>query len=288
MSARILIVDDNVSLTTLLAKTLAKFGFEPYTENNSVLAFATIQKLMPDIILLDVMMPEKDGGKVLAEIKSDLSTSNIPVILLTGLAREAQGLAKMFALESQVIGKPVELKTLLNEIEKQLANGRSYNEQRSHDSDLLQEEQLMGQLEDITAPVSFGPEEFPQMEEATSSETADSHQNQENPFFVSEENNLQSDQPAEPQKQNSTFGDHPSQPDFKGIFSSLPPLEPRPGFGSQLSPSSSGHPHNQNQKLDQPLVASQPNSFSPDSAPERPNRNDSDSSKDPMPAEGRW
>lgn len=288
MSARILIVDDNVSLTTLLAKTLAKFGFEPYAENNSVLAFSTIQKLMPDIILLDVMMPEKDGGKVLAEIKSDLSTSSIPVILLTGLAREAQGLAKMFALESQVIGKPVELKTLLDEIEKQLANGRSYNEQRSHESDQLQEQQLMGQLKDITASVSSGPEEPPKTEEAATSETAASLQNQENPFFVSAENNLQTDQPAPPQKQNSTFGDHPSQPDFKGIFSNLPPLEPRPGFGSQLGNSSSGDPCIQNHKPDLPLVASQPNSFSPDSAPERPNTNGSDSSKDHMPAEGRW
>lgn len=231
MKARILIVDDNVSLTTLLAKTLARFGYDPYTENSSVMAFSTVQKLMPDVILLDVMMPEKDGGKVLAEITSDISTSKIPVILLTGLAREAQGLADMFGLTSQVIGKPVELKVLLAEIEGQLAIGRSYNEQLSHDKDQLQERQLIEQLESIDDQDSASSTEAIPVEESVIVK------NLPNPFFCGKDDSPHSfPSPPVQQQERSTNGGHHAHPDFKEMFSKLPPLEPRSGFGSSVNP----------------------------------------------------
>ncbi len=126
---KILIIDDNVNLTTLLSKALAKFGFEPYAENNSLLAFGTVRQVVPDLILLDVMMPERDGGRVLADLRADLATRYIPVILLTALAREAQTLGDMDGIKSKVIGKPVDLKQLLSEIEIELDRVRTYNQQ---------------------------------------------------------------------------------------------------------------------------------------------------------------
>lgn len=126
---KILIIDDNVNLTTLLSKALAKFGYEPYVENHSLLALGTVREVLPDLILLDVMMPERDGGRVLADLRADLQVRYIPVILLTALAREAQTLGEMDGITSTVIGKPVELKQLITEIETQLDNARTYNEQ---------------------------------------------------------------------------------------------------------------------------------------------------------------
>ncbi len=227
MKARILIVDDNVNLTTLLAKTLARFGYDPYTENSSVMAFSTIQKLMPDVILLDVMMPEKDGGKVLAEITSDISTSKIPVILLTGLAREAQGLANMFGLTSQVIGKPVELQVLLAEIEGQLAMGRSYNEQRTLDSDRLQEEELIQHLESAEDEEPFAINKTIPVEETVPIE---------NPFFAGDSDRACGVPSVRPQPVEASSGGHHTHPDFKEMFSKLPPLEPKSGFGSPSTP----------------------------------------------------
>ena len=280
MSARILIVDDNVNLTTLLAKTLARFGFEPYVENNSVLAFGTIQRLMPDIILLDVMMPEKDGGKVLAEISSDMTTSAIPVILLTGLAREAQGLADMYGLDSQVIGKPVELKVLLAEIERQLAKGRSYHEQLSHDSDTLQEQQLRQQLEDIG-------------NQPGDHRASDSS----NPFFTVEQDTpatpppLQDPEPVQNPLENPMINGHHNQPDFKAIFSNLPPLKPRPGFGPQAPAAPHCAPDNRPThypgQARQTAVPGPPNPFSSESAPPRP-ATPNPGTEDPIPAKGRW
>ncbi len=134
MKTRIQIIDDNVSLTTLLAKTFAKFGYEPVVENNPLLAINTARHFMPDIILLDVMMPERDGGRVLADLRADLSLRYIPVILLTAIAREAQALAHMDGITSAIIAKPVQLTGLVEEIESQLAAVRTFSQQQEFEA----------------------------------------------------------------------------------------------------------------------------------------------------------
>lgn len=121
MKTRIQIIDDNVALTTLLAKALYKFGYDPVVENNPLLAINTARHYMPDLILLDVMMPERDGGRVLADLRADLSLRFIPVILLTGIAREAQGLADTGGIKSPILSKPVQIKELIDSIEEELA-----------------------------------------------------------------------------------------------------------------------------------------------------------------------
>src|SRR6056297_3475100 len=129
MRTTIQIIDDNVALTTLLAKTLAKFGFDPVVENNPLLAINTARHYLPDLILLDVMMPERDGGRVLADLRADLSLRYIPVVLLTGIAREAQGLAETGGIKSVVLSKPVQLKELLSTIESELAAAMTYQDE---------------------------------------------------------------------------------------------------------------------------------------------------------------
>ncbi|MAS95313.1 MAG: hypothetical protein CMO55_19105 [Verrucomicrobiales bacterium] len=124
MKTRIQIIDDNVALTTLLAKALYKFGYDPVVENNPLLAINTARHYMPDLILLDVMMPERDGGRVLADLRADLSLRFIPVILLTGIAREAQGLADTGGIKSPILSKPVQIKELIDSIEEELAPQR--------------------------------------------------------------------------------------------------------------------------------------------------------------------
>lgn len=120
MKGRILLVDDNINLTNLLARALTRFGYEVYEENESLRAHATVQRVNPDLILLDVMMPGKDGGDVLADLRSDFYLSRIPVIMLTALAGEAGSLAHIGGGSCPVIGKPVELSLLVCEIERML------------------------------------------------------------------------------------------------------------------------------------------------------------------------
>jgi len=125
MKTTIQIIDDNVALTTLLAKTLSRFGYRPVVENNPLLAINTARHYLPDLVLLDVMMPERDGGRVLADLRADLSLRYIPVVLLTGIAKEAQGLAETGGIRSIILSKPVQLKELLNTIESEIARARN-------------------------------------------------------------------------------------------------------------------------------------------------------------------
>lgn len=76
----ILIIDDDVSLTTLLAEYLAQNGYKVTAENQPSPGIERIKTLRPDLLLLDVMMPEMDGFAVLAEVRK---FSTIPVIMLT-------------------------------------------------------------------------------------------------------------------------------------------------------------------------------------------------------------
>lgn len=79
---RILIVEDNKELRTLLTDYLSSF-FEIVEAENGVEASELLCKMEIDLVLSDIMMPEKDGITLSREIKSNLETSHIPVILLT-------------------------------------------------------------------------------------------------------------------------------------------------------------------------------------------------------------
>ncbi len=126
MKNTIQIIDDNVALTTLLAKTLSKFGYDTVVENNPLLAINSARHHLPDLILLDVMMPERDGGRVLADLRADFSLRYIPVILLTAIAREAQALSGTGGIESVILAKPVQLTELVKTIEEQLTGSPSH------------------------------------------------------------------------------------------------------------------------------------------------------------------
>lgn len=130
MPSRILIIDDNIALTTLLGKTLYRFGYEPIVENNAIFALNTAREYRPDLILLDIMMPERDGGRVLGDLRADLSLRHIPVILLTAIAREVQSLADVGGIRSAVLAKPVQLQALVDEIERQLERMRTFQQQQ--------------------------------------------------------------------------------------------------------------------------------------------------------------
>ncbi len=128
MKPRIQIIDDNVAMTTMLAKALSRSGYDTVVENNPLLAVNTVRHFMPDLILLDVIMPELDGGRVLMDLRNDLSLRYIPVVLLTAIAPEAQALANLGGIQSLVLAKPVQLQELLSVIESQLRSSANRNQ----------------------------------------------------------------------------------------------------------------------------------------------------------------
>jgi two-component system, cell cycle response regulator len=86
MSARVLVVDDNIANVKLLEAKLSSEYFDVITALNGPQALELVKKTMPDIVLLDVMMPDMDGFEVCRRIKADPKTAHIPVVMVTALS----------------------------------------------------------------------------------------------------------------------------------------------------------------------------------------------------------
>lgn len=119
-------VDDNVNLTTLLGRVLEKFGYEAIAVNDPTRAVSMARHCRVDLVLLDVMMPVMDGGDVLERLWADVDLRSIPVILLTALSVEAASLARLGGGNYPVVGKPVEFRELMMQIERSLGRVNPY------------------------------------------------------------------------------------------------------------------------------------------------------------------
>jgi CheY-like chemotaxis protein/phosphoribosyl 1,2-cyclic phosphodiesterase len=86
---RILIADDDPDLRLLARKALAKHGYETRECSNGVEALASIRESRPDLLILDVLMPEMNGMEVLRVLRADERTALLPVLMLTSMADEA-------------------------------------------------------------------------------------------------------------------------------------------------------------------------------------------------------
>lgn len=83
---RILVVDDEPDLTEIVKRNLEGEGFDVEVAYNGIEAMEKVTANPPDAIVLDVMMPEKDGFEVCAELKGDEKYLNIPIVMLTAVA----------------------------------------------------------------------------------------------------------------------------------------------------------------------------------------------------------
>jgi CheY-like chemotaxis protein len=81
---RALIIDDDLDLLSLLRRTLEfTAGWQVHTASSGVAGLELARTVLPDVVLVDVMMPEMDGYEVSTRLKADEVTARIPVVLLT-------------------------------------------------------------------------------------------------------------------------------------------------------------------------------------------------------------
>lgn len=85
---KVLLIEDEPLVVRMYQKALSFDGFEVSTALNGQEGISKAKAIKPDIILLDVMMPEMNGVEVLIELKNDVATKNIPIIMLTNLSGE--------------------------------------------------------------------------------------------------------------------------------------------------------------------------------------------------------
>lgn len=119
-NARVLIVDDTPENIQLLGSMLKSEGYQLNIAQNGLQAIDMVKKVKPDLILLDVMMPELDGHETCKRLKNSPKTQDIPVIFLTGKV-ETEDIMKGFELGAvDYLPKPFNQKELLLRVQTHL------------------------------------------------------------------------------------------------------------------------------------------------------------------------
>jgi CheY-like chemotaxis protein len=117
----VLVVDDDPDTRTFLTTVLEDNGFKTVTAEDGNQALAKLAQKAPDLIALDITMPEKSGVAVYRKMKEDNSLKSIPVIIITGVSNEFE---KFISTRRQVpppedyISKPVEPDELIKKVRK--------------------------------------------------------------------------------------------------------------------------------------------------------------------------
>jgi len=121
VAKKILIVDDEVDVLSVLKKGLAAEGYSVITADNGCGALGLAQSKHPDLIILDILMPNMDGTEVAEKLKETLETKNIPVIFLTGMFPKREGDQNCRTIAGNIIfDKPYDILRLINVIENTL------------------------------------------------------------------------------------------------------------------------------------------------------------------------
>jgi two-component system, OmpR family, KDP operon response regulator KdpE len=113
MKQTILVVDDEPKLVGLLRTILEKEGYTVIEAHNGYQAIEKVRDQMPDLVVMDVMMPEMDGFEALTEVRK---ASNVPVIMLTVQATEADKVRGLELGADDYVAKPFEHRELVSRV----------------------------------------------------------------------------------------------------------------------------------------------------------------------------
>lgn len=115
---KVLIVDDEPNIVLSLEFLLRKDGFEVFIARNGREALDLTYQEMPDLIILDIMMPEVDGYEVCQKIKTDATTSHIKVVFLSAKSKE-EDIQKGYDLGADLyLTKPFSTRSLMKRIKE--------------------------------------------------------------------------------------------------------------------------------------------------------------------------
>jgi len=118
---RVLIVDNDRDSTHLVKVLLEKTGrYLVCEENDPTRAHLSARNFRPDLILLDIVMPERDGGEIAAQIRADPELHNTPIIFVTALVTRAEAKTGLHIDGHPFLAKPINIPELINAIERVL------------------------------------------------------------------------------------------------------------------------------------------------------------------------
>lgn len=118
MAKKILVVDDERHIVRLVEVNLTKAGYDVTSAYDGIEALEKVAEDKPDMIILDVMMPRMDGFETLKRLQANSETQNIPVIMLTAKAQDADIFRGWSSGVSSYLTKPFNPRELLTFVER--------------------------------------------------------------------------------------------------------------------------------------------------------------------------
>jgi CheY-like chemotaxis protein len=125
---RLLLVDDEEAFARLLKLNLEETGcYEVSVETDGTRALESVRAFLPDLILLDVIMPDTDGGAIGSEILADEELKKIPIVYLTAAVSRKELQGPFGTVGGRLfVAKPVDKHVLIRLIDEQLAKARPH------------------------------------------------------------------------------------------------------------------------------------------------------------------
>ncbi|MDO5049521.1 MAG: MtrAB system response regulator MtrA [Actinomycetaceae bacterium] len=133
MTARLLVVDDDVALAEMIGLVLSSEGYEVSYVHDGSAALDTFHQVDPDLVLLDVMLPGKDGIQICKEIRQH---SDVPVVMLTARSDTADVVAGLEAGADDYVPKPFKPKELVARVKARLRGREDQAEENIELGDL--------------------------------------------------------------------------------------------------------------------------------------------------------
>ena len=109
----VLVVDDEEQNRTLLRDPLEARGYEVEEAENGMQALQKIARRMPDVILLDLMMPKMDGFEVCRHLRKDAKTAHLPILMITALSERGDRLLGIQAGANDFLNKPIDIQDVI-------------------------------------------------------------------------------------------------------------------------------------------------------------------------------
>lgn len=128
MNPTILIIDDDAKLNQLLKDFLEDFGFSVVTETHPTKGLKILKQTSPDLVILDIMLPEMDGFEVCRSIRQ---TSNIPIIMLTARGEVTDKVVGLELGADDYLAKPFEPRELVARIQSVLRRAKQLSDHQA-------------------------------------------------------------------------------------------------------------------------------------------------------------
>ena len=113
---KVMIVEDDPDVRQLLEMVLEEMNLKQAIFNNAASALAQVEKILPDLIIMDIMMPQIDGFELCQRLKNNSRTKHIPILAITGYDSK-ENRKKMFLCGADdYLAKPFDLSSITNKI----------------------------------------------------------------------------------------------------------------------------------------------------------------------------